>query len=102
MTSVYEETNFSGRVNYAAQCFMRQIRSSRHFDTCFEMYDGTAVVTALVRRSEKNEKLRAAIASQWGGEFPQKWLDTAATYKEIPTRGLSKLAATMRQARGAS
>lgn len=96
MPSVYEENNFEGRVNYAAQCFVRGISNSRHFDTCFEMFDGQAVVTALVRRCEKNAKLQAAVAAQWGGSFPQKWLDTASEYQNISTRKLRDLAAQLR------
>lgn len=96
MASVYDDFNFMGRVNYAAQCFMRRISNSRSFDTCFEMFDGRAVVTALVRRSAKNERLHAAISSQWSGTFPQQWLDVAEEHKTIATRELSKLAASMR------
>ncbi len=32
-------------------------RTTRAFDTCFEMGDGAAVVTALIRRSEKRPEL---------------------------------------------
>jgi hypothetical protein len=88
MPSVYDPDNFSGRVNYAAQCFMRGLRCTRHFDTCFEMADGDAVVAALVRRSAKNPKLRAAIASQYRDGFPQGWTNTAARLAHVPTRGL--------------
>jgi len=94
----YDPDNFAARVNYAAQCFMRGMRSSRTFDTCFEMNDGTAVVVALVRRSLKNPKLRAAIASGWSEGFPQSWTDKAATHAHIPTRCLPELARTLRGA----
>lgn len=99
MPSVYDDNNFIGRVNYAAQCFMRGISNSRHFDTCFEMFDGEAVVTALVRRCEKNSRLKEAISRQWGGVFPAMWLETAKEYSGIPTRKLSGLAAQLRCAR---
>jgi hypothetical protein len=45
MPSVYDRDAFRQRVNYAAQCYMRGTSYSRHFQTCFEMYDGDAVVT---------------------------------------------------------
>lgn len=97
MPSVYQEDNFSGRVNYAAQCFMRNIGSTRHFDTCFEMYDGDVVVTALVRRCEKNHRLKAAIASQFSGTFPLSWIEVAEENKDVPTRKLRDLATRMRR-----
>lgn len=95
--SVYREDAFQERVNYAAQCFMRGTPSTRHFDTCFEMFDGDLVVTALVRRCEKNEKLKGAIARRWADrKFPQDWIDTAAKYADVPTRKLADKAAEVR------
>jgi hypothetical protein len=93
MSSVYDQENFIGRVNYAAQCLVRRTGiGSRHFDTCFEMFDGDAVVTALVRRARKNPKLYAAIIQEWRGVFPQGWIDCAERYAATPTRKLSDLA----------
>lgn len=57
MASVYDQDNFAGRVNYAATVICRNGDTTRHFDTCFEMWDGDAVAAALVRRAEKNPKL---------------------------------------------
>jgi hypothetical protein len=92
---VYDPEAFGHRVNYAAQCFMRNTHS-RAFDTCFEMNDGAAVVTALVRRAQNNPKLHAAIASQWSGVFPTEWLETAAKHAAIPTPALPALAHELR------
>ena len=92
---VYDPEAFSHRVNYAAQCFMRGTHS-RAFDTCFEMNDGDAVVTALVRRAQNNPRLHAAIAPQWSGVFPTEWLETAAQHAAIPTPALPALAREMR------
>lgn len=40
--------DFRERVRYASAAFMRR-EDSRKFDNCFEMYDGSYVVTALMR-----------------------------------------------------
>ena len=59
-TSVYEPEAFSSRVSYARHCIIDGT-TSRAFDTCFEMSDGDAVVTALIRKTEQgDEKLRRA------------------------------------------
>jgi len=95
MSKIYEAGSYQARVNYAALCIMRGTRS-RAFDSCFEMYDGDAVVTALVRRADKNPKLYDAIARDWGGLFPALWKDTASKYEATPTRQLAALAAQLR------
>lgn len=84
------------RVNFAAAYMVRGITNSRALDNCFEMFDGDLVVTALVRRAMKNPKLHAAIAKQWGAQFPQSWLDTAMKYAHLTTRELPHAAAYMR------
>jgi len=96
MSSVYDCEAFQKRVNYAAQCIMRNTHS-RSFDTCFEMSDGDTVVTALVRRCVNNPKLKAAITLQWGGTFPEGWTETAAKLAHIPTRKLSNEARRERE-----
>ena len=94
MASVYDEDNFIGRVNYAAACLVRNTGiGSRHFDTCFEMNDGDAVVTALVRRARKNPKLRAALPLGLNVDSIEA---RAAKYESIPTRKLSDLARELR------
>lgn len=97
MPSVHDAENFAGRVNYAAQCLMRGTSGTRHFDTCFEMHDGDAVVTALVRRARNNKALHDKIAGRWGGVFPQSWLDAAAKHEALPVRELRTLAADLRR-----
>jgi hypothetical protein len=97
MASVYDRDNFAGRVNYAAQCIMRGIIGTRALNSCFEMHDGDLVVSALVRRAQKNQQLHDAISKQWRGAFPQQWLDTSAKYSDVPTRKLAEKAAEVRR-----
>jgi hypothetical protein len=59
MPSVYDHENFAGRVNFAAFIITQGRRTTRSFDTCFEMSDGDAVAAALVRRAQTNERLAA-------------------------------------------
>ena len=99
MASVYDVENFSGRVNYAAACFVRGTTDTRHFDTCFEMWDGDAVVVALTRRSWRNPRLKNAIASRYQGRFPPHWIATTARYGDVPTRQLPQLARQLRERR---
>lgn len=88
---------FKARVDYATFCFLLDDIDSRAFDTCFEMWDGDAVVTALVRRAAFHPPLHCAIAKHWwGGEFPQSWRDTAAKYAHVPDERLPRLAAEFR------
>lgn len=100
MPSVYDETNFIGRVNYAAHCLVRRSGiGSRHFDTCFEMGDGDAVVTALIRRADKNPRLREAILREFvsrGEDYPSSWKAAAESLTDIPTRKLHLAAAVER------
>jgi hypothetical protein len=102
---VYDKNNFIGRVNYAAHCFVRRSGlGGRHFAACFEMADGDAVITALIRRADKNSRLRAAILREFvsaGGDYPNSWKAVAEPLKDIPTRKLS-LAAAEQRARFAS
>lgn len=94
MASVYDNDNFAGRVNYAAACLVRKVGiGSRHFDTCFEMFDGDAVVTALVRRARKNPKLKESLSRGLNVESIEA---CAAKYEHISTRKLSDLAREMR------
>jgi len=53
------------------------MRGSRAFDNCFENGDGDQVVAHLVARSLENPALRSAIAADFGGIFPSKWIETA-------------------------
>ena len=55
------QKTFSERVNYAARWIVSGRPTTRSFDNCFENSDGDAVVLALCRRAEKNERLRQAL-----------------------------------------
>ena len=46
--------DMKGRVDHAIQCIMHGRTNQRDFDACFEMYDGDEVVSAIIRRAEKN------------------------------------------------
>jgi hypothetical protein len=91
-TSFHDD--FRRRVDYAAQCIMRGITSRRR-DSCYENNDGDLVVTVLVRRSRNNPKLRDAIAKDWGGTFPEHWIETAAKYEHVQTSDIARLAGEM-------
>jgi hypothetical protein len=60
-SNVYMFDNFKGRVDYVAAVMSRRGNTSRRFDGCFEMYDGSAVLAAIVKRSWKNERLREVL-----------------------------------------
>lgn len=96
--SVYNPDNFLGRVNYAQACLLNKRTGTRPFDTCFEMGDGKAVVTSLVRRSNKNELPKKAITDNLGANsiFPYDWLETAENYKDVKSHGIKKLAEELR------
>lgn len=96
MSAVYREDNFIGRVNFAAAYISAGRRSTRAFDTCFEMYDGDAVAVALVRRVESRPNTRLA-ENIWRYLGRNHALETAEKYKAIPTRDLSVLAARLRE-----
>ncbi len=58
MSALNQPDNFIGRVNYAAAVISAGRHTTRAFDNCFENDDGDAVAAAIMRRAEKNEKLR--------------------------------------------
>ena len=104
MPSLYQQENFIGRVNYAAQCLVRRVGiGSRHFDTCFEMADGDTVVVALQRRAAKNPRLHEAILRAFspgtnGNLYPDSWVEAAKKLVHIPTRKLREAAMAERVA----
>jgi hypothetical protein len=93
--------NFKYRVDYAAQCFTKGIQS-RSFDNCFEMFDGDAVIVALIRRANKNERLKQAIRRGWSEfgpmGFPVSWENVYNLHKDI--KDLVALAKQMRESAG--
>ena len=99
---LYNENAFLARVNFAEKCFRNHQTHTRAMDSCFEMYDGAAVVVALVRRARLDGALYAAIASDWSDRFPAEWLDLETKYSHIPTERLVNLARELRAAPTAS
>ncbi len=93
---LYKDSAFLARVNFAEECFRNHQTNTRAMDTCFEMYDGGAVVVALVRRARLDHALYVAIASDWSGRFPAEWLDLETKYSHIPTERLGNLARELR------
>lgn len=59
MSSLNDPDNFAGRVAYAASVIGGNRPQSRAFDNCFENNDGDEVSAILLRRAEKNPKLKA-------------------------------------------
>lgn len=55
-----DDGGFSRRVDTAAAYISGGRRTSRTFDSCFEMWDGDAVAVALLRRAEKRPGTRLA------------------------------------------
>jgi hypothetical protein len=97
---VLTEDGFTARVNYAAQCIVRRQTNGRGFDNCFEMWDGDAVVAALVRRARKNPKLYQAIAASFSGTFPASWEDKARRYDHLSRAELTQAARRLQENRG--
>jgi hypothetical protein len=95
MPSVYSSEAFAQRVNYAAACISnwRGI-GTRHFDACFEMCDGDAVVVALYRRSLKNPKLAANL---WRAICRESTLEAVENLKDLPTYKLAEEARRERE-----
>lgn len=93
MPSVYDNDNFAGRVNYAATVISRKGGHTRHFDTCFEMYDGMEVAVAVYRRSLRNPKLAANIWTYLGKEMVMRNVEEL---KHVRTRDLAARAAQSR------
>ena len=89
--SVYNPENFSGRVDYAVTGTLRGT-DSRHFDTCFEMGDGDAVMLGVLRRAAKNSRLAAALPRR----FAPHSLDRAALEAQCNGRPLAAWARDLR------
>lgn len=60
MPRVYEPDAYAARVKFAASYISQGRESTRAFDTCFEMYDGTAVALALYRRAKARPETKLA------------------------------------------
>jgi hypothetical protein len=70
MTSVYESSDdgFRARIAFAAAYILACRRTTRHFDTCFEMDDGHEVMAGILQRAAKNPKLAAALPRYLSGQ----------------------------------
>lgn len=89
--------NYLRRVNYAHRALINN-EHSREFDNCFEMYDGSYVVAALMRRAEKDEALKEAILKDFstasGGAWERvPWHKTADKLSRFSDAQLATLAA---------
>lgn len=88
--------SFNERVSYARQAFLRN-EDSRAFDDCFEMNDGEYVVSALMRMSEEDVELKAAIENDLNAHGLALWRETAKSLAHVPTHDLSKKATAHRK-----
>ena len=96
MPTPYTHNAFAYRVSFAAAVMLRGGRTTRSFDTCFEMWDGDEVAAAIWRRSLKNPKLAAALP---------KYIDAAMAkdaYDRLQGKDLALEAAKTRAAREAA
>ena len=86
---------FQNRVLFAQQALITGDVDSRAFDACFEMYDGTFVVTALMRRAEADPALMAGILRYFGAADASTlaWTKTAAKFQNLRTLNLGNAAA---------
>lgn len=69
-------TDTAGRIVIAFAGYVvgsSAFRGSRCFDNCFENGDGDLVTAKLARRADLDPVLYAAIAADFGGQFPDKW-----------------------------
>jgi hypothetical protein len=93
--SVYNSEDFQYRVDFAANVISRMGRVTRHFDTCFEMYDGHAVAAALMRRARANSA--APLAKNLPRYICEKLaLENHETTKHLTRSGLAEYAAELR------
>lgn len=99
MPSPYDPENFSGRVALAASYIAARREGTRTFDTCFEMYDGDVVATALYRRVLARPDTRLA-ANIWTYLDRNSVEQTAARFADVPTCELPRLARETRAAHG--
>ena len=61
------------RVNYAIRTISRNEKTSRKFDSCFEMGDGDLVAAEIVSRSKRNERLAANLPKYLGKDTIEKY-----------------------------
>jgi len=66
------------------------------FATCFEMYDGEAVIAALMREAERNPRLAAGIRTLFGGDEPVSWTQICGRFSHVATASLPAQATSLR------
>ena len=85
--------SFQDRVEFAINAFRRKATHTRNFSSCFEMSDGDAVVTAIVRRAKNAPKLQECITAYFRvpsfADIP--WHETANKYADLSNDEVSHL-----------
>ena len=100
-STVYQDNAFAARVKLAAAYISAGRRTTRTFDTCFEMYDGGIVATALLRRAEKTPT--GKLAQNLFRYLDEKMVrQDAATMAAVKTCDLKHEAAKIRATKQAS
>lgn len=92
----FDAASYPARVRYAAWC-ISEWENHRNFDTCFEMYDGSYVVAALVRAANREagylkHRLTTDEPRMW-----EAWQRTAAELAHIADADLPTYAAAHRR-----
>jgi hypothetical protein len=82
--------DFQARVDYAARVISEGRPTSRKFDSTCENDDGDAVCAALMRRAEKNERLRVNLFRYINRE------SATEAYERLMGRNLAEAAREMR------
>lgn len=93
MSNLNRPDNYQGRVDYAARVICSGRETTRAFDNCFENYDGAAVAAALVRRAQKNQRLRDNLPKYLRIEL------ALANFEEHKGKNLTEVARQLREAR---
>ena len=81
--SVYDSSAFHERVGHAYRCILSGAIHSRHFDTCFEMWDADAVAVALSRRAETNPVFADALERTMHVSTNSAWQDSLSVYGDV-------------------
>lgn len=90
MSALNRPDNFAGRVNYAAAVIANKRTPTRSFDNCFENYDGDAVAAALMRRAERNQRLRENMPKYISMDLARK------NFEEYRGRNLNEVSRELR------
>jgi hypothetical protein len=74
--------DFTSRVGYAVACIKSGDTNHRKFDSCFEMYDGKYVVTAIVRKARADKNLESKL-QVLVGQYLTDWQDVARLFDHL-------------------